>query len=146
MGEPVAEISPDEWFGVRDTVRRLGTEVFGENGKMGLEDRMIAYIDSRDDHTKRNAAQALLDFGTLMNAKHTENKAVQDDHGNKLTNIIATVNRMEGGWALAKVMAAFIAFMVTAIFALLMYLATTRQHAGIAGTNPTVAQTTADSR
>jgi len=129
----VADIKDEDWFRVKNSVEDLVKEIKG-NGRPGLETRLRSYVDERDAHKEANSEQSILDLQHLMDSKHSENKLVQNDHGLKLGNLIATMNRIEGGYALAKVMAAFIAFMVTAIFALLMYLATTRKQAGLAKT------------
>jgi hypothetical protein len=81
-------------------------------------------------------ANAIRTYETEVGAvRHRENSS-------KFDRLFEMLNQLIGAYTLGKLTAAFIAFMVTAIFALLMYLTTTRKTAGLAISAPIVASST----
>lgn len=89
-----------------------------------------------EDRVQTMIANAIRTYETEIGAvRHQQNQ-------NKFDRLFEMMNQLLGAFGFGKLLAGFIAFMVMAIFALLMYLATTRKTAGIAITAPVVATET----
>lgn len=67
------EITVAEWALMKERLERLDKTVNG-NGKPGLKEEIIQYVDRRDRHKEANARQDLDDLRGEFDKKHVENR------------------------------------------------------------------------
>lgn len=67
------DITVEEWTQVKELLKGLDRTVNG-NGRPGLKEDIILYVDRRDRHKEANARQDLMELRDYVDEKHIENR------------------------------------------------------------------------